>query len=137
MTTLLVLFLSGETLTLCIEMALSFDARCFLHSNFKSSFSAQDDLPRVKLEIEALKNLSHQHICRLYHVIETSTQIFMVLEVDARTHTECISIIGVEKMSAHFDHTTFCQDNVQSADDDIKLLYHIINQGSISICAAV
>uniref|UniRef100_A0A3Q2T3C9 Maternal embryonic leucine zipper kinase n=1 Tax=Fundulus heteroclitus TaxID=8078 RepID=A0A3Q2T3C9_FUNHE len=39
-----------------------------------------DDLPRVKLEIEAMRNLSHQHICRLYHVIETSTQIFMVLE---------------------------------------------------------
>ncbi|XP_075886653.1 maternal embryonic leucine zipper kinase [Nelusetta ayraudi] len=39
-----------------------------------------EDLPRVKLEIEALKSLSHQHICRLYHVIETSTQIFMVLE---------------------------------------------------------
>uniref|UniRef100_A0AAQ4NPM1 Maternal embryonic leucine zipper kinase n=1 Tax=Gasterosteus aculeatus aculeatus TaxID=481459 RepID=A0AAQ4NPM1_GASAC len=39
-----------------------------------------DDLPRVKLEIEAMKNLSHQHVCRLYQVIETSTQIFMVLE---------------------------------------------------------
>lgn len=39
-----------------------------------------DDLPRVKLEIEAMKNLSHQHICRLYQVIETSTQIFMVIE---------------------------------------------------------
>ncbi|XP_041640238.1 maternal embryonic leucine zipper kinase [Cheilinus undulatus] len=39
-----------------------------------------DDLPRVKLEIEAMKNLSHQHICRLYHVIETPSQIFMVLE---------------------------------------------------------
>uniref|UniRef100_A0A671U2Z5 Maternal embryonic leucine zipper kinase n=1 Tax=Sparus aurata TaxID=8175 RepID=A0A671U2Z5_SPAAU len=39
-----------------------------------------DDLPRVKVEIEAMKNLSHQHVCRLYHVIETSTQIFMVLE---------------------------------------------------------
>ncbi|XP_056265482.1 maternal embryonic leucine zipper kinase [Pseudoliparis swirei] len=38
------------------------------------------DLPRVKVEIEAMKNLSHQHVCRLYHVIETSTQIFMVLE---------------------------------------------------------
>lgn len=47
----------------------------------------QEDLPRVKLEIEALKSLSHQHICRLYHVIETSTQIFMVLEVDTHTHT--------------------------------------------------
>ncbi|XP_035516512.1 maternal embryonic leucine zipper kinase [Morone saxatilis] len=39
-----------------------------------------DDLPRVKVEIEAMKSLSHQHVCRLYHVIETSTQIFMVLE---------------------------------------------------------
>ncbi|XP_053188032.1 maternal embryonic leucine zipper kinase [Scomber japonicus] len=39
-----------------------------------------DDLPRVKVEIEAMKNLSHQHICRLYQVIETTTQIFMILE---------------------------------------------------------
>ncbi|XP_057699815.1 maternal embryonic leucine zipper kinase isoform X2 [Corythoichthys intestinalis] len=39
-----------------------------------------DDLPRVKVEIEAMKNLSHQHICRLYQVIESSTQIFMILE---------------------------------------------------------
>ncbi|KAM9213355.1 Maternal embryonic leucine zipper kinase [Leptosomus discolor] len=39
-----------------------------------------DDLPRVKIEIDAMKNLSHQHICRLYHVIETSKKIFMVLE---------------------------------------------------------
>lgn len=44
----------------------------------------QDDLPRVKVEIEAMKNLSHQHICRLYHVIETSTQIFMVMEVNGQ-----------------------------------------------------
>ncbi|NXD74534.1 MELK kinase, partial [Eolophus roseicapillus] len=40
-----------------------------------------DDLPRVKTEIDAMKNLSHQHICQLYHVIETSKKIFMVLEV--------------------------------------------------------
>ncbi|XP_064295121.1 maternal embryonic leucine zipper kinase isoform X2 [Phalacrocorax carbo] len=39
-----------------------------------------DDLPRVKIEIEAMKNLCHQHICQLYHVIETSRKIFMVLE---------------------------------------------------------
>lgn len=38
-------------------------------------------MPRVKTEIDAMKNLSHQHICRLYHVIETSKKIFMVLEV--------------------------------------------------------
>ncbi|KAM3940849.1 maternal embryonic leucine zipper kinase [Leptodactylus fuscus] len=42
--------------------------------------SLGDDLPRVKTEIEAMKNLSHQHVCRLYHVIETPKKIFMVLE---------------------------------------------------------
>lgn len=52
----------------------------------------QDDLPRVKVEIEAMKNLSHQHVCRLYHVIETSTQIFMVLEVSTRTQTVRLSV---------------------------------------------
>lgn len=52
----------------------------------KNCLSPQDDLPRVKVEIDAMKNLSHQHVCRLYQVIETSTQIFMVLEV--RTHTQ-------------------------------------------------
>ncbi|CAL8331666.1 unnamed protein product [Merluccius merluccius] len=39
-----------------------------------------EDLPRVKVEIEAMKNLSHQHVCRLYHVIETTSKIFIVLE---------------------------------------------------------
>ncbi|XP_038625787.1 maternal embryonic leucine zipper kinase isoform X1 [Tachyglossus aculeatus] len=38
------------------------------------------DLPRIKIEIEAMKNLSHQHICRLYHVLESSKKIFMVME---------------------------------------------------------
>ncbi|XP_077612299.1 maternal embryonic leucine zipper kinase isoform X3 [Crocuta crocuta] len=38
------------------------------------------DLPRVKTEIEALKNLRHQHICQLYHVLETANKIFLVLE---------------------------------------------------------
>lgn len=40
----------------------------------------QEDLPRVKLEVEALKTLLHQHICRLYQVIETESHYFMVLE---------------------------------------------------------
>ncbi|XP_007524158.1 maternal embryonic leucine zipper kinase isoform X1 [Erinaceus europaeus] len=38
------------------------------------------DLPRVKTEIDALKNLRHQHICQLYHVLETANKIFLVLE---------------------------------------------------------
>ncbi|XP_054002994.1 maternal embryonic leucine zipper kinase-like [Hylaeus anthracinus] len=39
-----------------------------------------DDLPRVKLEVEALKTLLHQHVCRLYQVIETESHYFMVME---------------------------------------------------------
>lgn len=53
----------------------------------KSDNSLQDDLPRVKTEIEAMKNLSHQHVCRLYHVIETPSKIYMVLEV-------CVCIVS-------------------------------------------
>ncbi|KAL2098365.1 hypothetical protein ACEWY4_007572 [Coilia grayii] len=39
-----------------------------------------EDLPRVKTEIETMKNMSHQHVCRLYHVIETHSRIYLVLE---------------------------------------------------------
>ncbi|XP_071506257.1 maternal embryonic leucine zipper kinase-like [Diadema antillarum] len=39
-----------------------------------------DDLPRVKTEIKAMKELVHQHICTLYEVIETKNKIFMVIE---------------------------------------------------------
>ncbi|XP_072765256.1 maternal embryonic leucine zipper kinase isoform X2 [Anoplolepis gracilipes] len=39
-----------------------------------------EDLPRVKLEVEALKTLLHKHICKLYQVIETESHYFMVLE---------------------------------------------------------
>ncbi|XP_064634284.1 maternal embryonic leucine zipper kinase-like [Lineus longissimus] len=42
--------------------------------------SLGEDLPRVKVEIEAMKNLSHQNICKLYQVIETDKTFFMVLE---------------------------------------------------------
>ena len=44
-------------------------------------FFPQDDLPRVRTEIDAMKNLTHQHICKLYQVIETEDKFFMVLEV--------------------------------------------------------
>ncbi len=35
----------------------------------------------MKTEIEAMKILCHQHICKLYQVIETEERFFMVLEV--------------------------------------------------------
>lgn len=37
-------------------------------------------MPRVKIEVEALKTLLHQHICRLYQVMETDSHYFMVME---------------------------------------------------------
>jgi len=40
----------------------------------------QEDLPRVRLEVKALKTLLHQHICKLYQVIETESHYFMVME---------------------------------------------------------
>ena len=40
----------------------------------------KDDLPRVKIEINAMKDLRHQHICQLMQVIETDEKIFMILE---------------------------------------------------------
>ncbi|XP_062864525.1 maternal embryonic leucine zipper kinase-like [Trichomycterus rosablanca] len=39
-----------------------------------------DELSDLRIEIEALKNLNHQHVCRLYQVMETADQIYMVLE---------------------------------------------------------
>ncbi|GJQ79329.1 hypothetical protein Trydic_g16194 [Trypoxylus dichotomus] len=44
----------------------------------KASLSV--DLPRIKLELKALKNFSHQHICKLYQVIETDQHYFIVME---------------------------------------------------------
>eukprot|EP00092_Neocalanus_flemingeri_P022013 GFUD01023872.1.p1 GENE.GFUD01023872.1~~GFUD01023872.1.p1 ORF type:complete len:648 (+),score=230.42 GFUD01023872.1:32-1975(+) len=39
-----------------------------------------EDLPRIRLEIAAMKVLCHQNICKLLQVLETETKIYMVLE---------------------------------------------------------
>lgn len=39
-----------------------------------------DDIPRVRLEIDAMKNLIHHNICQLYQVIETDDKFFMIME---------------------------------------------------------
>jgi len=39
-----------------------------------------EDLPRIRLEIAAMKVLCHQNICKLFQVLETDTKIYMVLE---------------------------------------------------------
>ena len=40
-----------------------------------------EDLPRIRTEIAALKQLSHQHVCKLYQMYETEHKFYMVLEV--------------------------------------------------------
>jgi len=55
-----------------------------LLDSWVSSFRLmQDDLPRVKTEINAMRELRHQHICQLYQVIETEEKYFIVLEVES------------------------------------------------------
>ena len=39
-----------------------------------------DDLPRVQIEMKALRTLRHPSICRLYEQLETNKKIFLVLE---------------------------------------------------------
>ena len=43
----------------------------------------QEDVHRVQLEIDALKTLSHRHICQLYEIIETPALFCLVMEVGA------------------------------------------------------
>ncbi|CAG5129030.1 unnamed protein product, partial [Candidula unifasciata] len=38
------------------------------------------ELPRVTTEIAAMKDLHHQHICKLFQVIETENRFFLILE---------------------------------------------------------
>lgn len=63
----------------------------------------QSDLPRVKTEIDALKNLRHQHICQLYHVLETKNKIFMVLEVSGGSQAakKCFLAFSVVERELH------------------------------------
>uniref|UniRef100_A0A914I648 non-specific serine/threonine protein kinase n=1 Tax=Globodera rostochiensis TaxID=31243 RepID=A0A914I648_GLORO len=38
------------------------------------------DLPRVTAELEALKQLAHQHICRMFQYVETEDKFYVVME---------------------------------------------------------
>lgn len=40
----------------------------------------KDDLPRVRVELKALKSLSHQHICKLYQVLETDMHFYIMMQ---------------------------------------------------------
>ncbi|KYQ58228.1 Maternal embryonic leucine zipper kinase [Trachymyrmex zeteki] len=70
-----------------------------------------DDLPRVKVEVEALKTLLHQHICGLYQVIETESHYFMVMEYCS----------GGEL----FDHIV--EKNKLSESDSRRFFYQIVS----------
>lgn len=38
------------------------------------------NLTKVARELEAMKRCNHPHIIRLYHIMETETNIYMVME---------------------------------------------------------
>uniref|UniRef100_A0A1I7W7X8 Protein kinase domain-containing protein n=1 Tax=Heterorhabditis bacteriophora TaxID=37862 RepID=A0A1I7W7X8_HETBA len=46
----------------------------------------QEDLPRVTTEMDALRTLSHQNICRLYQYIETEDKFFIVMELKLKKY---------------------------------------------------
>lgn len=46
----------------------------------KGHLKMMGDLHRAYREINAMKKLSHQHICQLYQIVETESDIFMVME---------------------------------------------------------
>ena len=46
----------------------------------KAKLAKTNDLPRVKLEIQALKDLHHHGIAQLYLFHETPTQFYLILE---------------------------------------------------------
>eukprot|EP00794_Sanderia_malayensis_P007224 gene7224-8032_t len=46
----------------------------------KEHLKRMGDLHRAYREINAMKKLSHQHVCQLYQVFETNEDIYMVLE---------------------------------------------------------
>lgn len=43
-------------------------------------FLYQENLHRVRVELDALQTLSHQHISQLYQVLETESHFFLVVE---------------------------------------------------------
>ena len=49
-----------------------------------------EDLPRIRLEIAAMKVLCHQNICKLLQVLETDTKIYMVNSPGLRPITKVV-----------------------------------------------
>ena len=64
----------------------SFELRKFLKVAIKIMDKRQlgEDLPRIRLEIAAMKVLCHQNICKLLQVLETDTKIYMVSVLQCR-----------------------------------------------------
>lgn len=74
-----------QNIFLCISFTQQLDVLIyFINDGWLQMLLLQIDLPRVKTEIQAMKQLHHQHICRLYQVVETPRTIFMVLEVASK-----------------------------------------------------
>ena len=51
-----------------------------------------EDLPRIRLEIAAMKVLCHQNICKLLQVLENDTKIYMVSVVSSSQFSDHIPV---------------------------------------------
>jgi len=65
------------------------------------------EVARVRVELEALKDLTHQNICKLYQFIETEDTFFMILEVYICSNTS-------QLIRVHIYHVYFCVYRVYS-----------------------
>lgn len=51
-----------------------------------------DDLPRINLELKALKSLYHQHICKLYQVLMTFVKCGLYKIYSRLLKPKCITL---------------------------------------------
>ena len=58
-----------------------------------------EDLPRIRLEIAAMKVLCHQNICKLLQVLETDTKIYMVGHLADYWRNLNLIVVGIGVLS--------------------------------------
>ena len=59
-----------------------FNIKIFLNTFFKNHNKSLDFLERIKSEIEILKKVKHNNICKLFSIIETEERIYLIQEFE-------------------------------------------------------
>ncbi|CAG2224618.1 MELK [Mytilus edulis] len=81
-----------------------------------------DDLPRVKTEIEAMKHLCHQHICKLYQVIETEQKVYMILEYCPEGELQIVSAVAYIHSQGYAHRDLKPENLLLDEDQNLKLI---------------